>query len=501
MTDPEPAGRDLSVAGGAAGDPAGNPPTDPAAEPEPPRRRLHPLSPLLNSAKLLAGLIAVISIQGFAQLGWRGGIGVVLVAAVAAVAFSAISWAVTGYHVVGRELRIYDGVLVRRTRAIPLERLQSVELVRPLLAQLTGLAELRMEVVGGGKTEAPLAFLTGRDAAALRGRLLALAGRAGTTTTGTPGPGAGPAAVEPLTAPDTPALDTPTEHPLHRVVNRDVVISQLLTPQMMFLPFGVVMVAVQTLFRTTVNLVVMLSLVVAVVGVVQQPIRQILANWDFRIALQDPPPGQRHPGLRLRHGLTETRSQTVPLNRVQALGLTWPLLWRRRGWLRCRLDVAGFGPQERGEATSPDQLLPVGDRGTAERLVAVVLPGVDLTGLALSGSPGRARWVAPIRRPVLGAALGHRVFASRDGRITRRLVVVPYERIQSVRVVQGPVQRRLRLATVYVDTAGSLTAAAHHRDLADARRLAGELTERARAARSAALHDGHQRPGAAATTS
>ncbi len=33
-------------------------------------------------------------------------------------------------------------------------------MVRPLLAQLTGLAELRLEVVGGGKTEAPLAYLS-----------------------------------------------------------------------------------------------------------------------------------------------------------------------------------------------------------------------------------------------------------------------------------------------------------------------------------------------------
>ena len=88
-----------------------------------------------------------------------------------------VSWYNTGYHIVGRELRIHEGLLWRRTRAIPLERLQAVEVVRPLLAQLTGLAELRLEVVGGGKTEAPLAYLTVAEAAPLRDRLLALAGR------------------------------------------------------------------------------------------------------------------------------------------------------------------------------------------------------------------------------------------------------------------------------------------------------------------------------------
>jgi putative membrane protein len=114
-----------------------------------PRRRLHPLSPVLQSAKYLAVLIAAISVQGAAQLGWRGFLGTIVIAMCFVVAYAVITWLVTGYHLVGRELRIYDGVLVRRSRAIPLERLQAVEVVRPLLARIAGLAELRLEVVGG----------------------------------------------------------------------------------------------------------------------------------------------------------------------------------------------------------------------------------------------------------------------------------------------------------------------------------------------------------------
>ena len=266
-------------------------------------------------------------------------------------------------------------------------------------------------------------------------------------------------------------------------MNREVVVGQILTPQVMFLPVGVAMVVVQSVFGTAWSLVVLLSTVVAVIGVVQQPVRRVLADWNFRLALQDPPPGHRYPGLRLRHGLTETRSQTVPLNRIQAVGVTWPLLWRRRRWLRCKLDVAGVAsPTEIGAS---DQLLPVGDLATARSLVAVVLPGVDLADLGLTPVPRRARWLAPVRRPVLAAGLTDHAVATQDGRITRQVVIVPYQRIQSVRLVQGPGQRWLRLATVHVDTAGSLRAVAHHRDLAEARRLAAELTERARAARAA----------------
>jgi putative membrane protein len=451
-----------------------------------PRQRLHPLSPLLHSAKYMAVLIAAISIQGAAQLGVTGFLGTVVVAMVFATAYAALSWLVTGYHVVGRELRIYNGVLVRRTRAIPLERVQAVDVVRPLLARLAGLAELRLEVVGGTETEAPLAYLTVADAAALRSRLLALAARAGAVV----------APPDAAAAPEPPPV--PAEQPLHAVVNRDVLISQLLTPQVIFLPFGIAVVVAQYWFDPGAwSFVVLASMVLAIIGVIRQPVRRILSDWNFRLALQQPAGGETGPDLRVRSGLTETRSQTVPLRRVQAVGVTWPLLWRHRHWLRCRLDVAGYGRQE-ARAGNPDRLLPVGDLATARRLTGVVLPGVDLAELGLTGPPRRARWLAPFRTPILGAALDERVFATRDGRITRRVVVVPYQRLQSVRVTQGPLQRWLDLANVYADTAGSLTAVAYHRELAEARRLAGELTERARLAREAERAARQQAAGRAA---
>jgi putative membrane protein len=493
--------------------PAGNPSGRGWAEP---RQRLHPLSPLLHGVKTLAVIIAALSVQGAVQLGFAGFVGTLIMVSCLAVAWSAVTWLVTGYHVVGRELRIYDGVLVRRTRAIPLERLQAVEVVRPLLARAFGLAELRLEVVGGAKTEAPLAFLTEADAAHLRQRLLALAGRVGAPAAAPPAPpdGAQPgapaapgatdqapgsagqvtggAAPDPVAAPgDAPAevaaapTPAPAEQHLHRVVNREVVVSQVLTPPVMFLPVAITLVVGQYAFGTGAwSLVVLASMIVAIIGVIQQPVRRIMSDWNFRLALQEPGPGLSYPGLRVRHGLTETRSQTVPLHRVQAVGLTWPLLWRSRRWLRARLDVAGFASPEQGGASS-NQLLPVGDLPTARRLTSITLPGVDLAGILLTTPPRRARWVAPVRQPVLGAALTDRVFATRDGRVTREMVVVPYARIQSVRLVQGPLQRQLGLATVHADTAGSLSAAAHHRDLAEARRLAAELTARARAAREA----------------
>ncbi|MEU4236422.1 PH domain-containing protein [Actinoplanes sp. NPDC026619] len=435
--------------------------------PEEPRRRLHPLSPLLHGAKSIAVVVAALSWQTLSQVGLERFALVVLVLALGVVVFSLVGWLTTGYHVVGRELRISDGLIWRRNRAIPLERLQAVELRRPLLAQLTGLAELRLEVVGGGKTEAPLAYLTVRDAAALRERLLALAGR-------TP-VGEAPADIgAPAAAPGAPTL----ERPLLRVENRHLVISQLLTPQAFFLPIGIAFVITQTLLEAQWTFVGIASTMTAMAGVLLQPVRRVLQDWDFRLA--------RDPGGRLvvRYGLLETRSQVVPVNRVQSIGVTWPLLWRVQKWLHLRLDIAGYAGEPGRDSKRSDRLLPVGEFGTARALVWDVLPGVDLATLATTPPPARARWLHPFALRYLGAGLTPEVFVTRWGLLTREMSLVPYARLQSVRVLQGPLQRALGLATVYADTAGGRSGQARDRDLAEAWALAEQLAVRARLARS-----------------
>ncbi|MEV4756268.1 PH domain-containing protein [Micromonospora sp. NPDC049559] len=442
-----------------------------------PRRRLHPLSPLLHSAKSLVVIVAALSWSTLSRVGLGRFSLLVLVLLMGAAALSVISWFNTGYHVVGRELRIHEGLLWRRTRAIPLERLQAVEVVRPLLAQLTGLAELRLEVVGGGKAEAPLAYVSVADAVALRDRLLQLAGRAPVPAEAA---ARAPEGVEPGTVPVVaPPVAAVPQRPLHAVSNRDLIVSQLLTPQALFLPFGLAFVVAQFLYEASYGFIAIASTLTAMAGVILQPARRVLEDWNFRLA-------RDAAALRARHGLLETRAQTVPLDRVQAVTAVWPLLWRVRGWLRLRLDVAGYsgGPEQEGR-NRPDRLLPVGDLSTARAVVLEVLPGVDLAALPFGAPPRRARWKHPLARAVLGAGLTPEVFAVRSGLLARQVSVVPYARIQSVRVVQGPIQRRLRLATVHADTAGSPGAAAVDRDLAEAWELAAELTARARAARLA----------------
>ena len=73
---------------------------------------------------------------------------------------------------------------------------------------------------------------------------------------------------------------------------------------------------------------------------------------------------------------------------------------------------------------------------------------------------------------------------ARTGRVRPQVVVVPLEKVQSVRLRQGPVERWLRLATVHIDTAGrGWQARAVCRDATEADALLWRLTGLARDAR------------------
>ncbi|HKT01302.1 MAG TPA: PH domain-containing protein, partial [Rugosimonospora sp.] len=271
----------------------------------------------------------------------------------------------------------------------------------------------------------------------------------------------------------------PDEQLLHAVDNRMLLQSQLLTPHAWAIPLALVAVALPYLESPVWTFVGVASTLTALGGVLLRPARRIVDDWHFRIAA-------RPAGLVLRHGLLETRVQTLPPRRVQAVAVTRPLLWRMPGWVYARIDVAGYGAHDRRAETHVDRLLPVATQDTARWVVDQVLGGVDPAALALVPAPRRARWVAPLSQPNLAVALDAAVVAVRDGWLTQELVLVPYARVQSVRVVRGPVRRWLRLADVHVDTAGSVHVVATGRDAGEAYALAEEITRRAREARSRA---------------
>ena len=84
-----------------------------------------------------------------------------------------VKWLVTRWALDGSTLRIETGLFRRDARQLPLSRIQAVDVVRPFLARVFGLAELRVRLAGSGRSNGRLAYLAEPVAVDLRARLLA----------------------------------------------------------------------------------------------------------------------------------------------------------------------------------------------------------------------------------------------------------------------------------------------------------------------------------------
>jgi putative membrane protein len=435
-------------------------PTPPAQQNTTELRRLHPLTPVLRGWKVFAAAVAIATQQlyGDLQLGW------LLIGIAASIplgaAYGFISWRATRFRIDSEDLRLETGVLFRRSRRVRLDRLQAVDVVRPLVARALGLAELRLEVAGGSSSEAPLAYLSEPAAQQLRAELLA---RAAGLHHDTP------------EAPESVLVKVP----LTRLVEgqlRSVGLILTVTAAVLLVTAAVV----------TGEWAILTFAIPAAVGIVPAIARSVIVHFDFTVA-------ESPDGLRLRHGLLETRAQTVPPGRVQAVRIIEPLLWRSKGWCRVEVNIAGYVGRE-GQALA-NVLLPVASREEAFALLSRVLPDVDVRSIPTYGVPRRARWCDPVSWRGNAAGADDRVFIARRGRLQREIDVVPHERVQSARLTQGPLQRRLGLATVHLDTSpGPVHPTAHHRDAKDARDLLDAEVALARASRAGARPERWMRP-------
>jgi putative membrane protein len=123
-------------------------------------------------------------------------------------------------------------------------------------------------------------------------------------------------------------------------------------------------------------------------------------------------------------------------------------------------------------------------------LLTRVLPGVTIGQLDLSPASRRARYLRPVGWRHLTAGAEESLFAATRGWVRRELVLMPHAKPQSVRITQGPVQRRLGLANVGLDTTkGPVSVVAMHRDAHDARMMLDREVELERRARAAAAPD------------
>ncbi|MDX3749732.1 PH domain-containing protein [Streptomyces sp. AK08-02] len=420
-------------------------------------QRLHPVTPLRRAwapVALLIGWAVHDPDQAQRQLTRLTTTTLLLGLAVCLVGgalYGFLTWWFTHFAVTDNELRIRTGLLFRRTAHIRLERIQAVDITQPLLARIAGVAKLKLDVVGTDKKD-ELAYLGEGHARALRAELLARA-----------------AGFAPETAHEVG--EAPSRQLLH-VPARVLAVSLVLTGAT-WGSLAAALVVPPFLWFATHSLWTVLATGVPLLGAAgASSVGRFINEYDWTV-------GESPDGLRIDHGLLDRTHETVPPGRVQTVRIVEPLLWRRRGWVRVELDVAG---------SSNSVLVPVAPREIAETLIGQVLPGVTVPA-ALSRPPRRAGWCLPFWWRGYGIAVTDSVFVSRHGLLRRNLSLVPHAKVQSVRLEQGPWARFKGLADVHVDTGANKTVTAGLRDAQEAAELLRGQAERSRTGRRDALPD------------
>jgi putative membrane protein len=427
--------------------------------------RLHPLSPLVRAGRATIGIFIIlipsalsggISSRSFYELGV---VGVLLV-------LGFVSWLVTRWRVEDDDLRIETGLIRRQSLRFPLSQVQAIDIVRPGLARVVRVAELRLRMAGSTGGTARLAYLHEGDAEPLRVQLLAL--------------GHGVAAAEPDDADpeDRPATVHAEEHVLTSVPTGRLIASILLS--------DVGFSSIAILVGLIAGAIVAPSAARAVLSGGAAPIigaatlfwRRFNQEYHFTLA-------EGADGLRLRSGLVALTSETIRPGRVQAVRMVEPFLWRRLGWCRLEVDVAGR-QRRKGEGEAQRKqlraILPVGSRALAAELLERIL--VDVPA-ADRRAPYRVLFKSPLRYRFLAWGRTDDCVVTSTGRIRRVTSWIPLAKAQSLRRVQGPLQRRLRLASIHLDTAGrSVHGTLRDREVDEADQVLAELVGLARTARA-----------------
>ncbi|MDO5494646.1 MAG: PH domain-containing protein, partial [bacterium] len=455
-------------------------------------RRVHKATPVIKSWQVIAALMAAIAfyafddiLRNFGRLPalWIVGavLGILVVALLISLVYSYFAWKRTAYAIGADAVYFHKGILFRSQRHARLNRIQGVDITRPLLGRLVGLSSLAIETAGGGDSKVVIEYLKDEEAERLRTEVLARA-----------------AGLKARQAGEDPAAPSFARAP-ERVVN-ELPAGQLVVSLLLSLGTIIGVIALVVAFAIPVALGEPMGLVgMLPVFFIFASVTWVYFSGHFGHTLAISPDG-----IRLRHGLLSTQSQTIPPGRIQAVKLTQPFLWRGKDWWKVEINVAGYGISSSTDNTSNvlsrQVLLPVASREIALRALWLVQRdlGVDDPQSALDAgmvgslgdagfmhSPRSARWVDPISWKRNGLLITRSVMLMRSGRITRELVVVPHERTQSLGVAQGPIQRRLQVATFEGHSVpGPVLPRAKHLPQFVAMQVLAQQAQRAREARA-----------------
>lgn len=474
-------------------------------------RRAHPLSPLVRSWLIIvAFLIGIVrpAVEDFFKgeepitfqdvmelhppesgvLAWLHIFGsfwlpvaTVLVFLVLLVPFF-LTWYFYRFAVDASNVYVKSGMLVKTERKARLDRVQSIDVNRPLVARILGLAELKFDVADGAGSALQVQYLSYREARRLRDELLVqvreLKSGSKPSTAGSP-----VEAGHSDPAPSAPAGEHHLRQRLAQHVTENflgvrgegeqqivhVPVGRLLGSMALSMGVfsGVLFVGalMGVMLWSDISLgAVFASNLALIAGLASALWKRLNTGWNFRLVTSPD-------GLKTRFGLTDTVTRTVPEGRIQSVIVTQPLLWRLTGWYKVSVALAGQG--EGDNAAFAGELLPVGTRADLLRILPLVVVdeahggasaeqlhvGLDAkgSGHGFTASQFTARyridWFAISRNAFSQTPA---LLLVRWGMMTKKLSITPHAKIQQLELKQGPLGKRYGYTDLTITAAGAM---------------------------------------------
>lgn len=348
---------------------------------------------------------------------------------------SGLWWRRMGYHLGEEELSLRQGLFSTQLRTARYDRTQAVDVVEPVIARLFRLAAVRVETAGGQSSAIEIAYLKKAEAESLRAEILSR--------------------VRGESREQQAEEENDTLIP-------EIPIARSLAAAALHASTIVLLAALVFLVVTPMSLTITLPILLATVP---RAWNVIDSSWRYTASLEDGV-------LNITYGLADRRRQNIRLERIHAVQVTQPFLWRPFDWYETRVSVAGYGGTASGEGSGSTRIVPVGKREQARQF----LPADAAPTYA---SPARAKWVSPIDYRQQTVALAGDYVIVRAGRFNRRVQAIELRHIQELTLRRGPISQLFGLATVELDLVQRpVKMAARNLALADAHALLNRLRSR-----------------------
>jgi putative membrane protein len=446
-------------------------------------RRLHPGTILLRFLKEAPpAVLALPASLGFAsKAGLTKMLWIAAAAAAVLLVLKWLAWRRFRYGAGESEIVIESGILSRNRRTIPFDRVQDVDVERTFLARLFGLARVRIETGAGGKDEGLLDSVTLAEAQRLREIVRAF--HAG--------------------APQAEAMveAAPEGRILYALGVPRLLLFGLFSFSLVYiagafallqtfdglLPFDIYdparwigLIGDYLPQRFTLAAIAVVLVLAIVLGSLAGLAQTAARDFGFRLSIE----GGR---FRREHGLFTRREAVIPRRRVQLAAVETGPVRRFFGWSGLWFQTLGSGGERSGRQAAapfadreeiagilaeagayrlppPPELAMVSRRHIIRSIAANLLPLSALIVVASFWIPELLFLLALL--PLLAAVVAverrfHRYALDEDllfvarGVWRQRLWLVPVANVQAMSISRGPIQRRLGLATLSLDTAGA----------------------------------------------